>query len=133
MFLSSEQFYVFLVCIAFGGASGLLYSFFVPLKIISNSIFRVLLDLVYFCLIAFIYLNFSHYLNFPSFRVYMALGVFLGMLMYKESFHIILAKILKRLYNIINTKIKKCISWLKILFSKKFCTKDKKKDGRVKG
>ena len=106
MFVTKNQFYVFLSCVTFGCVCAILLSIFAAIKFfIKNKTLKVLIDVAIFTLIAFLFRIYSYARNFPNFRVYMFFGVLLGMFMYFKSFHILLAKYTKKFYNIINRKI----------------------------
>ena len=133
MFVSSGQFYVFLACIGLGGLSGVIFSLFLPLRIVLNSFCRIIVDVISFCIVSVLFVWVSYLLRFPSFRLYMPIGVLIGLFIYAESFNIILAKIIKKLYNIINKKILKWFRLIKAKISKKPRTKDEKLNGAIKG
>ena len=106
MFVSSNQIYVFLACLTFGYLSGVVFSVVNCIKFfIKNKWIRALFDFCAFMFVVFTYFAYSFNMNFPNFRIYMALGVFVGIVFYFKSFHIILAKIGKKFYN--NIKVKK--------------------------
>ncbi len=108
MFVSSGQFFVFLSCVAFGVIMGVLYSGVIALKrLVKIKWICVLLDVLYFCVISIFFLIYSFWQEYPSIRGYMPLGALLGVYLYLKSFHIMLAKIIKRLYNVIGSKITK--------------------------
>ena len=108
MFISSGQFYVFIACVALGGIFGILFSISELSKyFIKNTYIKFLPDAVAFCLVALGFITISFILKFPNFRIYMAFGVLLGVALYFKSFHIILAKTSKKLYNIIVKKLKR--------------------------
>ena len=108
MFVTKHQFYVFIACISFGGISGLMFSATQTLKYyIKNKLIKVVLDVFVFIALAGGYVLYSHVLKFPNTRIYMLAGVFLGIVLYFKSFHIILAKYLKKLYNIVSKNIKR--------------------------
>lgn len=108
MFVTKNQFCIFVACLAFGGASGLLLSFEMGLKnIIKPKIFKILIDVFYFFILSLCFLFYTYKLNFPNLRFYMLIGVFVGNYMYFKSFHIMLAKFTKKFYNIIVQKIKR--------------------------
>ena len=112
MFVSKGQIFVFIACVAFGGVSGIVFSFFSVLNfIIKNKIVKHLFDFLAFLIVCFAYVIFAYKMHFPNFRLYMIAGVFAGIYIYIKSFHIILAKFAKKLYNITilkREKIKKC-------------------------
>lgn len=111
MYVSGGQFYVFVACVALGGACGILFSISQLIKIkISNIILRIIPDLIAFLITALIYAIYSHALSFPNFRIYMILGVIVGITLYFKSFHIMLAKYVKKLYNLLSKLIKNLIN-----------------------
>lgn len=108
MFVTKHQFYVFIACIAFGGMGGVLFSIFQTIKFcIKNKLVKATFDVFVFLILAGGYVLYSHLLNFPNIRIYMMAGVFVGIVLYFKSFHIILAKYLKKLYNIIVKNLKR--------------------------
>ena len=108
MFVSSGQFYVFCAAAAFGGAAGFLLSVSGAIKTVSkNKVVGFIADTSAFALAAFAFVPYSYALNFPSFRPYMAAGVFLGLFLYAKSYHILLAKPVKILYNVCRNKFEK--------------------------
>ena len=109
MFVSSGQFYIFLSCVTFGGLCGFFYSLIVFVKkFIKSKWFNSILDLLFFLCIGTLFVVYSFKFNFPNVRVYMLVGVLLGLILYMESFHLILANLLKKLYNkkVIKKRIK---------------------------
>ena len=105
MFVSNGQFYVFVACVAFGGITGVLFTFSKIFKnLAKNNFLKIIFDVIAFLVLSFFYILFSNKLCFPSFRTYMVLGVLVGIIIYLKSFHIILAKTLKKIYNIIYKK-----------------------------
>jgi len=100
VFVSFNQFYVVIACFAFGAVSGVFFSLALPVrKFIKNKYVNAMLDFGIFVAISVLYIIYQYALSFPSFRAYMLFGVFLGLVCYLKSFHIILAKALKKLYN----------------------------------
>ncbi len=105
MFVSSNQIYVFLACLTFGYLSGVVFSGVKSISFfIKNTWIKAVLDLCAFLLVTFMYLLYSYNMKFPNFRLYMPLGVFIGIAFYFKSLYIILAKIGKKFYNIIKVK-----------------------------
>ncbi len=101
MFVTSTQIYVFIASIAFGGFCGVLFSISELFKNFFNNVFlRIIPDLIAFIITAFLYILYASLLKFPNFRLYMPLGVILGIFIYLKSFHILLAKYVKITYNI---------------------------------
>lgn len=107
MFVSFNQFYVFFACFAFGGACGILFSVSAAIKYtIKNEFVKILSDTVAFILTAIFYIFYSYSLRFPNLRFYMIIGVFAGITAYLKSLHVLLAKIVKKFYNILKKKLK---------------------------
>ena len=102
MFVSANQAYVFIAAIAFGGAAGIIYF---PVAAIKSAriprILGIVSDAVFFVFFSAAFVFFSYSLSFPSFRAYMAAGALVGFFLSRKSFGVILAKIAKKLYNII--------------------------------
>ena len=108
MFVTHNQIYTFIACLAFGASSGILFSLLSVIKyFISNKYFKTLLDFVTFLCLSISFIYVSYYFEFPNVRVYMLIGVFIGLIGYFKSFHILLAKIVKKGYNIVVRKMKK--------------------------
>lgn len=107
MFVSKNQFYVLLACIAFGGLSGILLSAinFIG-ALFKQKIVKFVCSIIALSLIGILYSFYSYKMFFPNVRVYMVVGVLIGIYLYYKSFYIILAKILKKIYNILGQKIK---------------------------
>jgi len=108
VFVTKNQFYVFVACLAFGTVLALLYSVVRLVRYVFNS--KVLLsaiDLLFLAFSGLLFSYYSHMLFFPNFRPYMLIGVFSGFFGYLKSFHILLAKTIKKFYNIIVNKIPK--------------------------
>lgn len=100
MFVTLNQIYVFISCIAFGGVVGIFYTPILLLKDKNgSSLIVITLEISYFLIISICFLGYSFVLNFPSLRAYMILGVFVGIFLYVKSFHIMLAKVCKKIYN----------------------------------
>ena len=106
MFVTSNQFYVLCASISFGVLSGVLYQVVIFVKRKLNNIAKIIVDVVVFLLFAFLFVFYAYYFNFPNFRFYMPLCVFLGIYLGGKSFGIILAKIIDWVYNIIRKKFK---------------------------
>jgi hypothetical protein len=105
MFVSANQIYVFLACVAFGGVVGVFFSVSSLLKsLIKIKWIKVIVEVLVFILVAVLYLLYSYNMHFPNLRLYMIGGVLVGITAYLKSFHIMLAKFLKKAYNIIKRK-----------------------------
>ena len=101
MFVTKNQLFVFIACIAFGGCFGIFFSFTCFLKkVIKNKALSVLIDITTFILMGALFICYAYFMHFPSSRVYMPVGVCLGSILYFKSLHIILAKCAKKFYNI---------------------------------
>lgn len=102
MFVTKNQFYVFIACIAFGVVAGFILSFFIcGAKLSKNKIVENLTAVIVLFVLGLVFVGYAFFMNFPNFRAYMLIGVFVGILGYFKSFHIILAKFLKKFYNVI--------------------------------
>lgn len=96
---------VFCICVSFGIISGVVFSILRLLaNAIKNSVVEIVFDILYFSLLSVGFIFLSYYLKFPSFRLYMCVGVLLGVYMYVKSFHITLAIITEKVYNQIKKK-----------------------------
>ena len=105
MFVTASQIYVFITCVALGGVFGALLSISCSIKnFIKNICLKAIPDFVVFVLCDVIYAFVSYNMKFPNVRIYMFLGIFVGIITYLKSFHILLAKIIKKIYNIIKRK-----------------------------
>lgn len=110
MFVSSGQFIYFLGATGFGIFCGIFFSLSKSVKIRTDStVIKIISDVTAFLVVSVLYVAYSFYAEFPSFRPYMPVGVFIGIFLYMITFdriiRIILAKIVKKLYNAIK-KIK---------------------------
>lgn len=104
MFVSSGQFVYFLGATGFGILCGILFSISKSVKIRTDSTpIKIVSDVTAFLVVSALYVAYSYYAGFPSFRPYMPAGVFTGIFLYMITFdriiRIILAKIVKKLYN----------------------------------
>lgn len=108
MFVSKNQFYVFIVCLAIGVVGGLIFNVLSPIKDkINKKWINTIIDIFAFIILSIIYVFIAFRLHFPSFRVYMIVGVLAGIYLYNKSFKIILAKLNKKIYNILEIILKK--------------------------
>jgi site-specific recombinase len=107
MFVTKNQFSVFVACLAFGCMIGVFLSLLNLIKIkVRQKFVEVIIDVVGFVVVAIIFSQYTFSLGFPSIRVYMIVGVLLGIYIYLKSLYILLAKIAKKFYNIIKKKLK---------------------------
>lgn len=108
MFETSGQFYIFTACFAFGVIFGIFYVFLLVIKgKINNKYIKITIDLSFFILLALLFSVFTKIHRFPSVRFYMPTAVVLGLFCAIKTFNIILAKILKKLYNKYNKYLRK--------------------------
>ena len=108
MFVTSNQFYVFVACVAFGGVAGMFFSLSAAVKFfLKNKFLRAVPDVAAFTITFAVYLAYSFYAGFPDFRIYMFAGVAAGIALYMKSFHLLLAKSGKIIYNICERKKEK--------------------------
>lgn len=107
MFVTKNQIFIFIACVAFGGVSGLLYSISGAIKFFfKNKLLKIIFDALISLPIGVLFVVYAHQLNFPNTRGYMLLGVFTGIYLYFKSFYIILAKCAEKIYNICKQKRK---------------------------
>ncbi|MBP5686533.1 MAG: spore cortex biosynthesis protein YabQ [Clostridia bacterium] len=112
MWVTKNQIFVFIACVAFGGGAGLMYSLAQGIKaFIKPKPLKWIPDIAAFTVIAALYSAYSFALSFPSYRLYMTAGVFLGMFAYCKSLHQVIAKTAEKCYNI---TIKRFFERLKI-------------------
>ncbi len=106
MLVTKNQFFVFIACIAFGGFGGLLLSFVNVLSLLlKKKVVNFIFSIVALSIVGVLFSYYSYAMFFPNARVYMIIGVLIGIYLYYKSFYIILAKILKKFYNICKQKI----------------------------
>ena len=106
MFVSKNQFVVFIVCVFFGSVAGLISEIFLPLKN-KNKFLCHLIDVVLYFVYAVFFIVVAHLIYFPTLRAYMIIGFFTGKVLYSKSLGIILAKFVKKSYNNLNIKLLK--------------------------
>ena len=106
MFVTENQFFVFVACVAFGGVFGVIYPLFALIKKpLKSKIAKGIADVIYFALFTAFFLPYGYFLGFPSFRIYMPVGALVGLFLYMKSFYIILAKYGEKAYNKIKGKL----------------------------
>ena len=107
MFVSKNQFYIFVACFVFGAVCGVVFGLTgIFRRVIKNKIFHFIGDIIFISLFSMLFSIYSYKMEFSNLRAYMLLGVLLGFISYLKSFHIILANLIKKFYNIIKAKIK---------------------------
>ena len=107
MFVTENQFHFFIISLSCGVFSGIFYDFIYLLTSWwQNKIFIFIRDILFFPLLAVMYVITSLKYNFPSFRLFLPVGTLLGFYLYLKSFHKPVAFLLKKGYNLIWTKLK---------------------------
>ncbi len=108
MFVTKNQIYVFIASVAFGAVFGLFFSLLNVANPKNNKVLQIVFGCIFGALFGVAFIVYSYYLNFPTLRFYILFGVIAGFFAYFKSFHIILAKIREKIYNIrILKKVKK--------------------------
>ncbi len=108
MFVSKNQFYIFIACFVFGAFCGFVFGTTELFRRgIKKKVFHFITDLIFVSGFSVLFSIYSYKMNFSNLRAYMFLGVLLGFIAYLKSFNIILANLLKKFYNIIKPKIKR--------------------------
>ncbi|MBQ7339997.1 MAG: hypothetical protein IJW43_03995 [Clostridia bacterium] len=105
MFVTANQLYVFLSCLSFGACFGVFRTLAILIKEkTSKNAIKGVVEITYFILLSFGFVLYSYIVKMPNLRVYMIVGVLLGNFLYVKSFHYILAKSIKRVYNILERR-----------------------------
>ncbi len=110
------QAFIFLTCTLCGVASGVVYDVLYFARVfvcgadkakytVKDRIFTLICDLIYFAVFAAMFIFVSVCFGFYTLRLYMLIGAALGALIYLKSFHICIAFLIKKVYNVLN----KCI------------------------
>ena len=101
----ADQFYIFLVCVSCGIASGVFYDVIFCLRYFFRSRWvNFATDVFFFLLFTAGYLFISVTFSLPAFRLYMFAGCLFGLFLYAKSVHKIIAFFMERLYNSIKKK-----------------------------
>ena len=119
------QVFIFLTCVLCGVSSGVVYDVLYIARTfvcglnkskytVKDKIFIVLCDLIYFIVLAAMFVFISVCFEFYSIRLYMLVGCALGAIIYLKSLHLIIAFLIGKVYNkIIKAKImrgkRKCV------------------------
>ena len=102
MFLSLDQPRIFIICLLVGIISGVYYEIFsLVIRFIKQKWLIHAVKALWLVSCAPIYITFSLICEFPDFRGYMAVGVWLGLYLYKLSFHKVFAIFTNKVYNIV--------------------------------
>lgn len=105
MFVTKNQIFVFIACIAFGFFCGVVFGLLSYIKVfIKHKIIKDILDVILGGVLGCVLVLYAFKLNFPTLRVYMLIGVVIGIVGYFKSFNILLAKSAKKFYNICKSK-----------------------------
>lgn len=103
MFITLTQPRDFILCVSIGIISGIIYDIIYLLtNHINKKIVTIIGQLIYFILASVLFTKLSQIFSIGNFRLYMAIGVMVGLLIYIKSFHKTIAKIDKKVYNKIN-------------------------------
>ncbi len=105
-FISLAQPRVFLCSTFIGVVIGVYYEIFYFISLFfKNNFIKHSLKTLWLASSSIIFITLSFAFEFPNVREYMFLGVFLGCLLYKLSFHKVIAILLNRVYNIITITV----------------------------
>ncbi len=97
---NADQFYVFLVCVACGCASGVIYDvLFCALYCFKNRWVKIARDFCFFLLFSVLFVYVSVLFELPDFRLFMFFGCILGLLLYLKSIHKTVAFFAGKIYN----------------------------------
>lgn len=102
--------FIFLICIACGVCSGVVYDVFYLVRSAICGVewqkytkkdiaFTALCDVLYFLILTAMFLFVSVVFNFYRIRWFMVLGCVLGVLLYLKSIHFLIAILAKKVYN----------------------------------
>ncbi|MGN0812984.1 MAG: spore cortex biosynthesis protein YabQ [Candidatus Coproplasma sp.] len=112
------QAFILLTCILCGAASGILYDVLYIARTIvcgvdkqkytvKDKIFTFFCDLIYFAVFAATFVYVSVCFDFYELRLFMLIGLALGVLIYLKSLHLAIAYLIKKVYNILNKRIRR--------------------------
>lgn len=113
------QIFIFLCCMLCGVLSGIVYEVLYIARVVvcgidkrvytvKDKVFTFLCDILYFAVLAAMFVFTSVMFEFYSLRLYMVAGCALGAIIYLKSLHVIIAICLKKVYNSLNRcKIRK--------------------------
>lgn len=113
-FISLDQPRIFLVSALVGVVVGVAYEpFFFLSLFFKNKFVKHAIKATWLALSSLVFIWASVVFSLPSFRLYMALSVFIGLWFYKNSFHKVFAIFISRVYNKINLLKNKALKALK--------------------
>lgn len=107
------QVFIFLTCALCGVSSGVVYdvlyiarAFVCGVNVrnltVKDKIFTCICDIIYFLVFAVMYVFISVCFEFYEIRWYMIFGCALGAIIYFKSLHVIIAFLIKKVYNRVN-------------------------------
>ena len=113
MFTAVDEPRIMLCSFAFGGIAGFIYElFYVFLLPVKNRAVRQIIVIIWWVVVAFLFVFFNYFFRLGNFRVYKLALILVGLAFYFKSFHKIIAFFLNKVYN-------KCVSYLKKKRAKK--------------
>ena len=112
------QAFILLICILCGAVSGILYDVLYVARVIvcgvdkrsytvKDKIFTFFCDLIYFVVFALTFIYICVCFDFFEFRLYMFIGLVLGVLIYLKSLHLGIAFLIKKVYNRLDKSIRR--------------------------
>ncbi len=105
MFVTSGQFVFFMLSVSFGISFGIFWGLIRLCFCKTGKIGKAVGDVLFFVFLSISFTYFAYLLKFPAVRLYMIVGILLGIFIYMKSFNIILANVLKKVYNLTISKI----------------------------
>lgn len=107
--------FVFITCTCLGVLSGIIYDVLYIARsavcginrqayTVKDKIFTAICDILYCIIFAVAFVFISVMFDFDSLRLYMLIACILGAFLYLKSFHIIVAFLVRKVYNTINYK-----------------------------
>lgn len=107
------QIFIFLCCVLCGVVSGIFYDILYAARVfvcglnkskytVKDKIFTCICDLIYFAVFAAAFVFLSICFEFYQIRLYMLIGAALGAIIYLKSLHLIIAFLIKKVYNSVN-------------------------------
>jgi len=105
MFVTSGQFTSFLFSVSFGIVFGVFWGLIRLFFRSTGKLGKGIGDVIFFIFLSLSFTYFAYLIKFPNIRLYMIAGILLGIFLYMKSFNIILANVLKKVYNLSIKKI----------------------------
>ncbi|MGN1373417.1 MAG: spore cortex biosynthesis protein YabQ [Candidatus Coproplasma sp.] len=111
------QAFILLTCILCGAVSGILYDVLYVARVIvcgvdrqsytvKDKIFTFFCDFIYFAVFAGIFVYVCVCFDFYELRLFMLIGLAVGVLIYLKSLHSAIAFLIKKVYNYFNKRIR---------------------------